>query len=725
MSAPAGVVGRETPRDAESPQQAAQRLAEKAGALRDGFRLECLFTYRDADGSTFFWRIRAKHPDGRKWIRPMRRTAGGGFEIGEPTFPAGGKPLFNLPGIVAAPPDAPVFVVEGELCVVELVRLKIAATTSGGANSAAGADWAPLRGRHVVIWPDADEPGAKYAQDVARVLQGLGCSIEIVDVEALGLPKGGDCVDWLTAHPSATAADVMTLPRNTISANCANSAEESSAQEWPELVPLDAPTLPRIVPEMLPGWAGDFARALAEHTETPLELSAAMVLAACSVAAARRLRVLVRPDYFEPCNLWWLVALPSGSRKSAVQKCATGPLLTWESEQAAALAPEIKRITSARKTMEEQIKVFRRMAAAPRKKGPNPANPEECARRAAEMEAELPEIPIPPRLWTSDATPEKLGVLLAEHHECMGWLSSEGGVFDLLAGRYSNGVPNLDLVLKAHAGDAERVDRGSRPPVFVQCPRLTVGLSPQPDVLRGLTAKPGFRGRGLLARFLYLLPPSNLGFRTLRGAAIPEGVRSAYAAGLGAMLNWKPAADDNGRERTHLLRLSAGALQVWEEFSRAVEVRMRPGGDFAHCMDWAGKAPGAAARLAAVLHGIEHAHGQPWDTEITPETMGAALDILAVVSRHTLVALELMGADETVAAARTIWGWIQGGRLERFTEREAFNALRGSFPRMSALREALGVLVERGYITVQEPPRDSRGRPPSPVVVVRPELVGG
>lgn len=59
------------------------------------------------------------------------------------------------------------------------------------------------------------------------------------------------------------------------------------------------------------------------------------------------------------------------------------------------------------------------------------------------------------------------GALLAEHGECMAWLSSEGGVFDLLQGRYSNGIPNLDLVLKAHSGDAERVDRGSRPPVFL------------------------------------------------------------------------------------------------------------------------------------------------------------------------------------------------------------------------------------------------------------------
>jgi len=52
---------------------------------------------------------------------------------------------------------------------------------------------------------------------------------------------------------------------------------------------------------------------------------------------------------------------------------------------------------------------------------------------------------------------------------------------------------HLDLVLKAHSGDAERVDRRSRPPLFLDYPRLTIGLSPQPEVLCGLVAKPGLR----------------------------------------------------------------------------------------------------------------------------------------------------------------------------------------------------------------------------------------
>ncbi|MBN9188781.1 MAG: hypothetical protein J0I62_09825, partial [Microbacterium sp.] len=65
------------------------------------------------------------------------------------------------------------------------------------------ADWTPLQGRAVLIWPDHDEPGAQYGQDVAAGLLALGCKVSILDVAALGLPPKGDAFDWIEAHPDA------------------------------------------------------------------------------------------------------------------------------------------------------------------------------------------------------------------------------------------------------------------------------------------------------------------------------------------------------------------------------------------------------------------------------------------------------------------------------------------------------------------------------------------
>ena len=493
------------------------------------------------------------------------------------------------------------------------------------------------------------------------------------------------------------------------------------SEEWPPLIPLDQPDLSSLNTDYLPGWAGDFARALSASTETPLEFVACMVLGTCAAATARRLCVKLKEDHREPCNLWIAAVLPSGNRKSAVQKAATAPLRDWERDRAATMEPDIQQRKSKRKTMEARIKEKRNNAAREMEH----TKAIHLAGEIADMEAELPEIPTPPKLWISDTTPEKLGALLSENGECIAWLSSEGGIFEHLQGRYSGGIPNLDLVLKAWSGDPERIDRIGRSGVDLHDPLLTVAISPQPDVLRGLAGKPGFRGRGLLARFLYLVPKSPLGYRTLETKPVPEEIRDRYAEGIRDMLDWEPATDEHGNEKPHILELSTDAHTKWQGFERAIENKMRPDQAMHHCTDWAGKAPGTAARLAGVLHGIEHAHGKPWEELITAETMEKALKIMEVISQHSLVALDMMGADSGIHNARHVWEWVERGRRDIFTVRDAQQALKSKFPRVAQLREALEILKERFYLEIIEPEKTGTGRPPSPAVQVRSDIAEG
>ena len=67
-------------------------------------------------------------------------------------------------------------------------------TSPGGSGAARNADWSPLSGRTVLIWPDADAPGLKYAADVGANLSGHGCSVSVIDAMALAAlsPDGGE-----------------------------------------------------------------------------------------------------------------------------------------------------------------------------------------------------------------------------------------------------------------------------------------------------------------------------------------------------------------------------------------------------------------------------------------------------------------------------------------------------------------------------------------------------
>ena len=250
-------------------------------------------------------------------------------------------------------------------------------------------------------------------------------------------------------------------------------------------------------------------------------------------------------------------------------------------------------------------------------------------------------------------TPENLGILLAADNERMAWLSAEGGFFEIVGGRFSKGVPNLDLMLKAHAGDAERVDRVGRATVYLREPLLTVAMSPQPDLLRGLMAKPGFKGRGLLGRFLYFLPPSPLGWRTLETDPAPEAANTAYRDGMRSILDWPEATDANGEPCPHIIKLSPAAFEEWLAFAKHIETMMRPGSDFEHATDSAGKASGAAVRVAGVLHAADHAHGRPWEVDIPRETMERALAVVSTSAAHALAVFRLMAVDDGLAAAES------------------------------------------------------------------------
>lgn len=213
-----------------------------ASARKQGYQAEGLHQYTDADGELIYCRLRLKHPEtGDKWIRPLSRDASGAWcELKEPPFPDG-KPLYLLHKL-AASPDATVILVEGEKCADWLAKLNIMATTSGAADSARLADWQPLAGRDVLVWPDNDTAGLKYAEEATDKLTALRCKVKRIDIDALNLPPKGDCVDWLqTLGRKATAADIWALP---VIEQVTEKVEAVGCDSSPSIVAVEAIPLP-------------------------------------------------------------------------------------------------------------------------------------------------------------------------------------------------------------------------------------------------------------------------------------------------------------------------------------------------------------------------------------------------------------------------------------------------------------------------------------------------
>jgi len=472
--------------------------------------------------------------------------------------------------------------------------------------------------------------------------------------------------------------------------------------------------------EVLPGWLGEYVAGVATATQTPPDLAGMLALAVLATVAAGAVEVEPRSGWREPLCLFVAVGMDAGTRKSSVFSAMTRPVADFEREQAAAALPGITETAVLRRIADQAA------ATAEAAAGKAPAGKQEEARaEAIARAAEAASLVVPPlpRWLVDDATPEALAGLLATYGR-IALLSPEGDVFDQMAGRYNQSSgPNLGVYLKGHAGDLLKVDRRGRPPEYVERPCLTIGLAVQPEVLRGLASRPGFGGRGLLARFLYSLPPSLVGHRQPGTPPVPLEVADRYALELQALAASLNAPAGEGGPAVLTFDAEAGELLL--AFERDLEPRLAAGsGDLDHLAGWAAKLAGATCRIAGLLHLASHLR-DGWAQPINADTFAATARLAVYLIQHARAVFDLMGADPRVDDARWLLDWMTRTSRTQFSRRDAHQATpRGRFPKATDLEPALRLLEEHGYLRRldPEPPRDlhGRGRPASPRFLVNP-----
>jgi|694.fasta_scaffold00289_63 replicative DNA helicase len=188
-----------------------------------------------------------------------------------------------------------------------------------------------------------------------------------------------------------------------------------------------------------------------------------------------------------------------------------------------------------------------------------------------------------------DCTAEKVEEMLANGSGRLFLCGAEGGVFDIMAGRCNKGSSNFEIYLKSHSGESLRAGRISRVAIADR-PILTMAYAVQPDVLSAMLARPEFRGRGMLARFLYAMPISPLGSRRVRDVpAVPDHVKSEYLDLIRRLYGIPHAA------KPQVLILARDAQEMMIGWREEVERMLAPDGELEVMRDWGGKLPGLTA----------------------------------------------------------------------------------------------------------------------------------
>ena len=480
--------------------------------------------------------------------------------------------------------------------------------------------------------------------------------------------------------------------------------------QWEPPIPFTRHTLPTFPVDALPPLVRDYVMAIAESTQTPVDMSASAALAILALCQQGKFRIRGKADWTEPLNLFVVIVAEPSERKSAIINFMTRPLNAYEAEYNRRNAAALEASKMKKRILERQQRTLEDKVA----KGN--ADQEELERFAQQI-ADYREL-TPMRLYVDDVTTEKLTSVLADNGGKAAIVSAEGGIFDMLSGIYSKNV-NIDVLLKGHSGDSIRVDRIGRNSESIMNPALTVLLTVQPNVLSGMMQNGTFRGRGLTARFMYCMPTSIVGQRKYRTEPVPGEISYKYDALIQNLLEEEV---DNAPEE---ITLSDGADRLLEAFSCEVESRLKT--EYADIPDWAGKLVGAVLRIAGILCRASIIRGyafleDPEPLVVDEATMQNAITIGRYFTEHSRAAFSLMGADALVKNSQYLLDAIYKRGLEEFTRRDIMRICR-SFKTADEVQPVLNHLEEYGYIAIKDSPTPyGKGRPSNTTYLVNPLL---
>lgn len=485
---------------------------------------------------------------------------------------------------------------------------------------------------------------------------------------------------------------------------------DNPTPEWPEPLPLGEEIEPTPFPtDRMPRWLGQFVHDQATASQVPADLPGMLALASLSAAVQGKINVLANhATWTEPVCLYTAIAMAPGERKSSVFTHMTRPLTEWEldvqeierpivaasMQEHAELEQLVQTTQSAvTKANAELLKLRRNEMAAP--DTIRAAEADLISLRDQAIEAQLRfdthVVRRPMRILYDDVTPEAAVTQLVEQRERIALMSPEGGIFDILGGRYSE-KPALDIFLKGHSGDFVRVDRKSSASATLHRPLITLGLAIQPAVLAAIGKSRDMHGRGLLARFCYSMPQTLFGSRIIDPAPVPEPIRAAYDTNLRAI-----AQNCYSHEGVATVMLSEEADGVFMGFQQALEPRLTPEeGDLDPIAEWASKLAGTVVRIAALL-AAARCQGIP--DEIDYDDMIGAVEFSDYLIGHAWRAYQAMGVIANARVENKIVRRIKREGWCDFKTRDLQRAL-GAARAMSSddLEELLEGLAKMGYL---------------------------
>ena len=523
-----------------------------------------------------------------------------------------------------------------------------------------------------------------------------------------GLDAVKECIERANAPTPEVKAEVHELYLNTL----------------PEPTPLPKlPQVPDFPIELLPNDLQAYVRDCAERARYRPEFAAVPLMAALGSVIGRKvgIRLKEHDDWTEFGNIWGAIVGPPSALKSPAMRDALLPLRALQ-----VAADEAHSSLDAEYQKQAQEAKLRREAEEKKIKHRLSQNPDAAV---TFNHCDGTEAPIPRTYWTSDATAEKLGVLLAENSN--GLLVERDELSSLLQTLEDEKQATArGLYLSGWSGkEGYRFDRIGRGTTSLPKFALSVigGIQPGPLERYVRSAFSGERADGMLQRFQLLVWPESEHFEFVDRR--PNELAKQAAKQLferADRLNPDSIGQPPDFQGTPpFVRFSKSAQPIFNDWyttfmtdRRRIEAeRFESGPVCAHF----GKYPGLVGKLALIMHIADDPDGR----EVSEYSLLKALAWVDYLTPHARRVYHAVDNPETGAAGLLL------ARLKRGELPLAFKAYEISrkgwqgLGDREAVKKACRLLMEHSWLIEIDPGGpQSMGRPTDPTYAVSPAAEG-
>jgi len=466
--------------------------------------------------------------------------------------------------------------------------------------------------------------------------------------------------------------------------------------------PLDDSGLTPLPASLLPDSIYGLVTATQIALEVPAEMAFACCLGVASAVCQTRWCVKIKDGWTVPLSLYIALLADPGEMKSPTLGPIVKPVYDFEAEDRERADSENASNATVAKIKAGQVKA---MEADAIKTGDTS---DETMRRIDDLKSEIPRTEKPKRLLVNDVTPEHLLRLMSENDGAIAAITDEAGSFlKSMSGRYSGGQANIDGILTGWDNGPIRVDRANGNNVMLDRGRITLTMLMQKHLAREVLGNDEFAGRGLVDRFLWMVPSnSKRGYRNFDGEPIPGNELDAWAWRIKALLAWSPAETTERGTTAHVIELTEAARSRHRRYHLAIERQLRFMDESDPRLGYRQKWAGQVVRLAGVLHCLEMAAGDspPHAKPITDDAMAGAIAIASVLLDQADAALGMVGQDPRIERARRIVQRMKGIGVPTTTANLWRSMCKGRklFEDKTQFDYAIEMLFNRGYLASLE-----------------------